>query len=400
MPRVAFHQTPALRARTGVGHYSAELLAALRALDPGVVGVPGGLVERLYRTAVAATGCGGGGGSRLRPGFAAAYRSAERLFFGQVARGLTRARFDLYHEPNLPILETELPTVVTVHDLSPLRFPDFQPVERARKFAQQLPAIAKAAHIVTVSDFSKSEIVRILGVPAERVTRTYLGVRPELRPLPTDEVQTRLRGLGLPASYLLFVGTLEPRKNLVTLLDAYARLAGELRAKCPLVLVGGWGWNVGPIADRLAQVRHLGVMHLGYVSEGDLAILYNGARALVLPSHYEGFGLPPLEMMACGGPVLTSTAGALAEIFGDVAHRVPTEDVDGWTAALGRIIADDDWRRELCRDVRGTAAKFTWRRCAEETLEAYGRALGHIAPGLPGSHASPHGSSRTIDTGS
>jgi alpha-1,3-rhamnosyl/mannosyltransferase len=203
----------------------------------------------------------------------------------------------------------------------------------------------------------------------------------------------------LPASYLLYVGTLEPRKNVIALLDAYARLPGELRSKCPLVLVGGWGWNCGPIAARLAQVQHLGVLHLGYVSDADLAVLYNGARALVMPSHYEGFGLPPLEMMACGGAVLTSTAGALAEIFGGVAHLVPTDDVDGWTTALGRIIADDEWHRELCRDVRATAAKFTWRRCAEETLAAYDRALEHIAPGLPGSRVSPHGSSRRIGAG-
>ena len=243
-----------------------------------------------------------------------------------------------------------------------------------------MPAIVnRTAHIVTISDFVRDEIIRILGVPAERVTRTYLGVRPELRPLPADVVEARLRRLGLPASYLLFVGTLEPRKNLLTLLDAYARLPAKLRERCPLVLVGGWGWNFEPIAARLAEVRHLGVLHLGYLAESDLAVLYNGARALVLPSHYEGFGLTPLEMMACGGPVLASTAGALAEIYGDSAHLVPADDRDGWTAALARIIGDDDWRRELCRNVRATAARFTWRRCAEETLRVYGRVL------LPGS---------------
>ncbi|HEX3315741.1 MAG TPA: glycosyltransferase family 1 protein [Gemmataceae bacterium] len=383
MLRVAFHQTPALRARTGVGHYTAQLLAALRNLPVGgaVAGVPGGLLATLYQSATALTGSSGcSARTRLRSTLVSASRTAEGLYFRQVAGRLALGRFDLYHEPNLPILRTELPTVVTVHDLSPLRFPEFQPAERARKFAQQLPAIVnRTAHIVTVSDFSRDEIIRILGVPPERVTRTYLGVRPELRPLPAALVQARLRRLGLPASYLLFVGTLEPRKNLLTLLDAYARLPAKLRERCPLVLVGGWGWNFEPIAGRLAEVRPLGVVHLGYVAESDLAVLYNGARALVLPSHYEGFGLPPLEMMACGGPVLASTAGALAEIFGDTAHLIPAENGDGWTAALGRIIGDDDWRRELCRDVRETAAKFTWQRCAEETNDVYRRVL------LPGS---------------
>jgi glycosyltransferase involved in cell wall biosynthesis len=377
MLRVAFHQTPALRARTGVGHYTAQLLAALRDLPGGanVVGIPGGAVAHLYRGAAALAGGSGFRRTRLKSALVGASRTAERLYFRQVAAGLTPGRFDLYHEPNLPILPSAVPSVVTVYDLSPLRFPDFQPAERARKFVQQLPAIVKSAHIVTISDCVRHEIIRILGVPAERVTRTYLGVRPELRPLPADVVRARLQQLGLPASYLLYVGTLEPRKNLVTLLDAYARLPAKLRERCPLVLVGSWGWNFEPIATRLAEVRHLGVVHLGYVPESDLAVLYNGARALVLPSHYEGFGLPPLEMMACGGPVLASTAGALAEIFGDVAHMVPAADGDGWTAALARIIADDDWRRELCRDVRATAAKFTWRRCAEETMAVYGRLL-------------------------
>jgi glycosyltransferase involved in cell wall biosynthesis len=372
MLRVAFHQTPALRARTGVGHYTAQLLAALRELPggAGVAGVPGGVVAQLYRGVAALAG-----GFGRRATLASASRSAERLYFRRVGAGLTPGRFDLYHEPNLPILPSELPTVVTVYDLSPLRFPDFQPVERARKFVQQLPAIAKSAHIVTISDFVRDEIIRVLGVPAERVTRTYLGARPELRPLPVDLVQARLRRLALPASYLLYVGTLEPRKNLLTLLDAYARIPARLRERCPLVLVGGWGWNFEPIASKLAEVRHLGVVHLGYVPENDLAVLYNGARALVLPSIYEGFGLPPLEMMACGGPVLASTAPALAEIFGEAAHLVPAADGDGWTSAMSRIIDDDEWRRELCRDVRELAARFTWRRCAEETMAVYGRVL-------------------------
>jgi len=209
------------------------------------------------------------------------------------------------------------------------------------------------------------------------VTCTYLGVRPTLKPLPRSTTERTLRELGLPPRYLLYVGTLEPRKNLLMLMQAYCRLPAEVREKCPLLLVGGWGWNIGEMADYLdSHARHQGVIHLGYVPEERLCALYNGARALVYPSLYEGFGLPPLEMMACGGPVLASTAGALAELFGHHADLIDANDSHGWTHALNRIISDDDWHAHLCDGVLRHANRFTWKRCAEETLAVYQRVAG------------------------
>jgi alpha-1,3-rhamnosyl/mannosyltransferase len=379
MLRIAFNHTSALRPRTGVGHYAAQLLGTLRELpaDLRVTGVPDGWMERLYRLGHRLRDAGPAAPAAAPPA-AKSWRHAlgehgKRMYFGHLSRQLTSRRFDVYHEPNFPILPTELPTVLTVHDLSLLMCPEYHPADRIRKFEAQLPkALKQASHIVTVSDFTRSEVIRVLGVPPERVTRTYNGVRPDLKPLPAETVAARLRELSLPTTYLLYVGTLEPRKNLLLLMQAYCRLPSALRERCPLLLVGGWGWNIAPIAEYFeSHARHHGVMHLGYVSEEDLAILYNGARALVYPSHYEGFGLPPLEMMACGGPVLASTAGALVEIFGRTAHLMPANDSDGWTRSLARIIEDDAWRAELCRGVREAAAAFTWRRCAEETLHAY-----------------------------
>ena len=198
------------------------------------------------------------------------------------------------------------------------------------------------------------------------------GVRPTLRPLPESETQATLRSLGLPPQYLLYVGTLEPRKNLLMLMQAYCRLPSSLRESCRLLLVGSWGWNIREMADYFeSHARHNGVMHLGYLPEEHLCALYNGARALVYPSFYEGFGLPPLEMMACGGPVLASTAGALKELFGDKAHLIDAADDAGWTNALARIIRDDDWRGRMQKDVLVHAGRFTWRRCAEETADVY-----------------------------
>jgi alpha-1,3-rhamnosyl/mannosyltransferase len=138
------------------------------------------------------------------------------------------------------------------------------------------------------------------------------------------------------------------------------------------VLVGGWGWNVRRVADYLDSVgRHRGVRHLGYVPDEDLPYLYNGARALAYPSFYEGFGLPPVEMLACGGAVLASTAGAVAETVGGQAHLIEPLDLDGWRHALRRVCADDDWWQELRTGATEAARPYTWERCAADTLRVY-----------------------------
>ncbi len=150
------------------------------------------------------------------------------------------------------------------------------------------------------------------------------------------------------------------------------------------MLAGGWGWNVADLADYYqTTARHRGVRHLGYVPDSALPALYTGARALVFPSHYEGFGLPPLEMLACGGAVIASTAGAVAEVVGRQAHLVAAHDPPGWRQAMARIIDDDAWHTELCRGAVASASAFTWARCADETLRVYRLVLGtkvHAAP--------------------
>ena len=192
-----------------------------------------------------------------------------------------------------------------------------------------------------------------------------------------DEIAPVLARLGLAPPYLLHVGTLEPRKNLHLLMRAYGDLPEALRARCPLVLAGGWGWNAAELADHYhAVARHRGVRLLGYLRDADLPALYNGARALVFPSHYEGFGLPPVEMLACGGAVLASTAGAVAETVGPRAHLVDADDLTGWRDAIARVIADDDWHAHLRRGGPEHARAFTWERCARETYRVYAAALG------------------------
>jgi alpha-1,3-rhamnosyl/mannosyltransferase len=178
--------------------------------------------------------------------------------------------------------------------------------------------------------------------------------------------------LGLAPGYLLHVGTIEPRKNILTLLRAYCALPEALRDRVPLVLAGGWGWGHAEVAAYYYDTaRHRNVKLTGFIRDDDLAALYSAARALVFPTHYEGFGLPPLEMMACGGAVLASTAAAVREVVGECGFLIDPRDEAGWRIALSRAIIDDDWCSELRRGTLERAAEFTWDRCARATLDVY-----------------------------
>jgi alpha-1,3-rhamnosyl/mannosyltransferase len=161
-----------------------------------------------------------------------------------------------------------------------------------------------------------------------------------------------------------------------------------VRTLWPLLLVGGWGWNTAAIADYFhAEARHRGVMQVGYVPEAYLSAIYNGARALVYPTLYEGFGMPPIEMMACGGAVLASTAGAIKETVGSKAHLIDPCDRDGWRAAMLRVVEDTEWWRNLRTGVTAVAAPFTWERCAADTLNGYRLVLGQAQAPSPARRA-------------
>jgi alpha-1,3-rhamnosyl/mannosyltransferase len=281
--------------------------------------------------------------------------------------------YDLYHETNFIPLPCDYPTVATLHDLSVVLHPEWHPADRVAYFDKHFQrSLSRCVHFLAISEFGRQEVIRRLNIPPERVTRTYMGIRPGLAPQQGAEVARVLHQLNLPAQYLLYLGTIEPRKNLLVLLRAYCALPEGLRAEWPLLLVGSWGWNTADVAAYLHdEARHRGVIHLGYVAEENVAALYNGARALVFPSLYEGFGLPPVEMMACGGAVLASNAGALVETVGSQAHLVDPHDVDGWHKAMRRVLEDDDWWHALRDGAVGVARPYTWDRCAADTLRVY-----------------------------
>jgi alpha-1,3-rhamnosyl/mannosyltransferase len=398
--RVLVNDLWARGTKTGIGHYTAQLVRALRAsaADDRIESFPGPWITAAHRLAQRmrwhlqpeAMGKPVAGKTARSPGQnwrARWLRRARSLGWGLLAARL-RSRagaFDLYHEPNNIPLPADVPTVVTVHDLSVLLHPEWHPAHRVTDYEDRFRAgIARASHFFAVSEFTRQELIHHLGLRPDGVTRTYNGVRPGLGPMADDDVRSVLRRLRLPPRYFLYLGTVEPRKNVMTLLRAFVKLPAAVRERCPMVLAGGWGWNSADVAAFLdAEARHRGVVYLGYLPEADLPAVMNGARALVYPSFYEGFGLPPVEMLACGGAVLCSTAGALVETVGARAHLIEPLDEDGWRAALGRAAVDDEWVAELRRGAVEAARPFTWERCAADTWAGYWRAVGRQDQALP-----------------
>jgi alpha-1,3-rhamnosyl/mannosyltransferase len=376
---------------TGVGHYTIELMRALRArAHPDVVEpYPPGVfvpVVRFWNRHVARYNA-----RRNRPGALARLESIARRTYLATARrvGNLIARdpfeycvrcghYDLYHEPNFIPLEIDLPTVVTVHDLSVLRHPEWHAASRVAEYERDFArGLKRVCHILADTDFTKREIVSLLGWSAERISVAHVGRRPFLRPLPPGECAPVLRKLNLKPGYLLHVGTHEPRKNLEMLVRVYGSLPASLRERHPLVLVGGAGWNSAELENTLAErAKEWNVRRLGYCKDAEMSALYSSARALVFPTFYEGFGMPPVEMMACGGAVLASTAEAVREVVGGKAHLTDPRDEDGWRKALVRVCTDDDWWKSLREGAEEAARPFTWERCAADTLAAYRRALG------------------------
>jgi alpha-1,3-rhamnosyl/mannosyltransferase len=387
--RVIFNQLPCSGKKTGIGHYSAQLFHQLRkqAGSDQITGFPGPCMRqarmvwsRMYPYLERGIQNWPPDGTILswpwRQTGLQALRGLGRSLMARHARKVFGSgKFDLYHEPNFLPLPNDFPTVATFHDLSVLLHPEWHPADRVAHFEHHLPrTLAQCVHFLTVSEFSRQEVIRTLDVPPERVTKIHNGIRDGLRPLPPQEVQRVLRRLGLPPRYLLYLGTLEPRKNVLRLLQAYCALPARLRTEWPLLLVGGWGWKFIDIADYLhREARHRGVIHLGYVADRYVAAIYNGARALLYPSLYEGFGLPPLEMMACGGAVLTSTAGALVETSGGRSHLLPPDDVLQWRDAMARLLRDEDWWRSLRQGVEEAVRPYSWENCARQTWQVYRR---------------------------
>lgn len=385
--RVILNDRPLRTTLTGVGHYIHELLLHMESDAPDVRVDPflfGCVLRQSWRRHDALAGADTTppaiaqprdvGGSR-KPWWV---RRTLDAGLGVVFRAYARTgRYALYHEPNHIPLRCGLPTVTTVHDLSVIVHPDWHPDDRVRWYERGFEAgLRQTRRFIAVSEFTRRELVARCNVPPDRIDVVYEGPRAAFRPQPREIVRRVLTALQLSPGFFLYVGTLEPRKNLIGLLDAYAALPGRLRQRHPLAVVGAWGWKQAALRERLSE-RDLmrDVRLLGYVADPHLACLYSGCAALVWPTLYEGFGLPPLEAMTCGAAVAVSNGSSLPEVVGDAGLLLDPHDPPAWSEAMRRLAEDEAWRAALARRGARQAAGFSWARCVEQTVACYRAAL-------------------------
>ena len=341
----------------GVGTYTTEILRGLAAEAPG---------SRF--TVYALTGA-----APSHPAIGLRRPPAARLVGRHLLwpSRLRRLGADLYFGPAglLPLAGVGMPAVVTAHDMAIYRRPEWFPGGQALSVRLVVPrSMRRADAVIAVSSSTARDVAELFGVEQARLPVVPEGVSDRFRPLPGGTLAVERRRLGLPDRFVLFVSTIEPRKNLVTLLEAWSRM----RDRPALVVAGGWGWHYEGIRER---VERLGpdLCLLGPVAPADLPAVYNLATCLAHPAWYEGFGLTPLEAMASGTPVVASSSSSLPEVVGDAGVLVDPADVEGWTDALERVCGDADLQATLHRRGLLRASEFTWSRAAQRTWQVLTR---------------------------
>lgn len=342
--------------RTGTEHYARRLIGALLALNARPGG-PGHAFTLYFRESPA-RGLFTGAVQRVIP--------FPRLWTHvRLAAELALTRPDVLFVPAhvLPLLHP-VPVVVTIHDLGYHYFPNAHPPRQRRYLDWSTRFSARGAqHLLADSQATRADLTRLYGVPPEKITVVYPGRDEAFGRVDPAAVRARY---GLSENYVLHVGTLQPRKNLLRLMDAASALRAQGH-RLQLVLAGGAGWLAEPILARARALAGL-VRVLDYVPDADLPGLYSGARAFAFPSLYEGFGFPVLEAMACETPVVAASTSSLPELAGDAALLVDPTDTAALTAALARVLTDEALRAELIARGLAQMQRFSWERAAEATL--------------------------------
>lgn len=379
---IAIDYTPAIEQQAGIGRHTRELVAALLRAETGHEFVFLGPRPEAPPELTAFVG------PRVRwaalpvPARAAAVLW-HRLKVPVPVTWLT-GDVDLFHglDFTLPPLGSAR-GAVTVHDLSFLRFPAYGDPGLIRYLMKAVPdAVHRSALVLAVSENTREEVILHLGKEPEDVAVVYGGVSTAFRPQPSEQIQRVRERYGLPEAYLLTVGRIEPRKNLPGLFRAYRLLRERHAVDVPLVIGGGKGWQVAGIMRALEQADLNGhVRFLDHVPDPDLPALLGGASLFVYPSFYEGFGLPPLEAMACGTPVVASDAPCLPEVLGDAALFASPHDDDALAAAMARALTDPGLRGELRDRGLQQAARFSWDASARQLLGAYQQVFSRPAAG-------------------
>lgn len=280
----------------------------------------------------------------------------------------------IYHGPNFYLPPKVGRSVATFHDLSVFTWPQCHPQERVRFMQKELLLTMKRADIlITDSDFTRHEVMNYFSLPESKVYSAKLASSGEFYLRDPESITAVVSQYGLQSGqYCLFTGSIEPRKNIETLLSAYERLPLSLRMAYPLAISGFKGWRSESLHVRFEQAQREGwLYYLGYTKSSDLPYLFAGARSFLFPSLYEGFGLPVLEAMASGVPVVCSNSSSLPEVVGECALICDALDVETLTQLIHKSIEDETWRESAIIGGLSRAKTFSWQRCAAETIHAY-----------------------------
>ena len=280
----------------------------------------------------------------------------------------------VYHGPNFYLPPFDGISIATIHDLSIYLFPQHHPQERVSFMQRQIDiTMARAHFLITDSEHTRQEVIKIFKWPEDRIYSVHLGVAKEFHPRQEPELRGLLAKHNLVFNqFTLCVSTIEPRKNLDTLLRAYKLLPDQIKLRCPLVLVGGKGWDSLPTYTMINEGASSGwLRYLGYVSEDELPLLYAAARGFAYPSIYEGFGLPIAEAMASGLPILVSNSSCLPEVASEAGSCIDPQDELRWKDALERMITDDAWSASERLKSLVVAIQYDWKNTVLKTVEIY-----------------------------
>lgn len=366
---------------TGIGRYTSELARNLPSVEPALdLRLLAG--ERLVNTLTLPQEASRGAGRKhwaleLRklvqrsPLVASLARQSQASRQAKLLRNFEDA---VLHGPNFYLPKFNGRSVVTIHDLSVFLWAHCHPKGRVKVLQKEIASSVRRANMVlTDSEYTRSEVAAFFNIPDERIRSVSLGSSAEFTPRAAGELAPVLAPLGLqPNGYCLYAGTIEPRKNVDALLDVYQSLPHRTRQRWPLVLCGYEGWQSAALHDRIRRAECEGwAKYLGFVAPDQLPLIYAGARLFAFPSFYEGFGLPVLEAMASGVPVVCSDSSSLPEVLGGAGAMCPPEDRDEFLRLVVRGLEDEQWQAAARARGLGRAASFSWRRCVSETLEVY-----------------------------
>lgn len=367
--RIGIDGFPLIKPKTGVGHYTLELAKALAALRPGdsfELISPYPFPEEIRRQVAPFP--------NLHIVSVKMSGLNRRWWELGAPRYVRKEKLDLFHGTNYEVpLWNRRRSVITVHDLSVFTHPETHDPRTARRTQRRLPIMLRAAsHIITPTEAVKHELVTRFGITPARITVTHEAPRKDFFPVEQNEAASVRRRLEIEDDFILFVGTIEPRKNLKTLLSVFARILKQTSLRPQLVIAGGEGWLTQEFRDAAAANDFGDRLRLtGYLNDGDLRALYSSCKVFVYPSLYEGFGLPPLEAMACGAPVIASRIPAHEETLNEKALLVDPLDDAALTRAIVELLEHVSARERLAANGKQRAANFSWEKTAESTWEVY-----------------------------